>query len=250
MNRFSSSALLAAAIMQAASFSFAAENKKKPDATEELRLSQTETVIRSAQVQLRAEVDWIRSEKDGSYDIVFHVSEVYDMSPDKVDKLSPYYLLKWKERNRPIPLIEGQEVKLGIKGDEILHIDMGVVAPILFRYAPKGQIELLVSDQQRWTLVRPHQIESLNERGIEMQWVKGFGIVMTNYGTSDKGLEMQDLSSQEEEIVPSNARDQTIKIGRDGWRSIKSAQAQASKESRAKLYRKLVPSAQRIGSDR
>jgi hypothetical protein len=70
---------------------------------------------------------------------------------------------------------------------------------------------------------------------------------MTNYEAGPGGFEIEEPSRQNPGIRPINAADQSVRLGRDRWRDIKSVQPKHDPpEGYIGHYRKLVPASQRI----
>jgi hypothetical protein len=243
-------AVIAGALLQCLPAS-ATENGNEWNDTESERFAKAEKVFAEIRSRFRAEVQEIIPDKDGTTRVVFHATGRYgeERNFDKVvEKVSKEYALTWNERDRPIPWVAQQQVNLGIRGAELLYVHTGIVMPQYFRYAPNGEVELLVRDEnQRPFLVRPHKLGSMADYGIGIDWLKGLGVVMTNYEAGPGDFEVEASSRHGAGIVPVNAPGRSVQLGRDGWRTIKSVQpGDDPKEGNIGHYRKLVPASQRI----
>ena len=248
---------VSAAFIALSSPVYSSESGHHWNATEEARFKQAEAiqgfgdlVMRSPnQVRMRAEVRSIQSNKDGITQITFHATGRFgkDREWDKiVAQISKDYLLTWKERGRPVPWFRNQQVRLSVNDSELVSIDMGIVKPQYFRYSSGGEVELLVRDaDNRPILVRPHMLGDFST--ISFDWIRGMGIVMTNYEAGPGDFEVEEPSSQSLGITPINAADHPVRLGLEGWRDIKSVQPKEDPpEGYIGHYRKLVPPSQRI----
>ena len=243
-------AVLAAALLQGLPVS-AAESGDDWNATERERFAQAKKVFSQIRSRLQAEVREIAPHADGTTTVVFHATGRYGQKENfvkVVEKVSKEYTLQWREPGRPIPWIVRQRVDLGVTDSELLHVGVDTVMPQYFRYGTDGEVELLVRDKdQRPFLVRPHKLGSMTDSGIDLDWLKGLGVVMTVYEAGPGEFEIEDASRRGAGIVPANAPDHRVLLGRDGWRTIKSVQPENDpREGYIGHYRKLVPATQRI----
>ena len=228
---------------------YASESGNEWSATEKARFGQAEAVHPKS--KLRANVSAIDSQSDGTTKITFHATGRFGENQEGhkvVAQISKDYVLTWNDKGRPVPWFNMQEVTLGVNDSDLLSVEMGIVVPQYFRYSSAGEVELLVRDEKnRPILVRPHMLGSMDSSGIDFDWIRGMGIVMTVYDAGPGYFEIEEPSGQNPGIRPINAADQSVRLGRDGWRDIKSVQPkQDPPEGYIGHYHKLVPPSQRI----
>ena len=235
--------------LQAATYS--SESGDEWSATEKARFRQAKAVHPKS--KLLANVSTIDHQNDGTTNITFHATGRWGENQERGNaaaQISKDYVLTWNDKGRPVPWFRKQVVKLGVNDSDLLSVAMGIVVPQYFRYSSAGEVELLVRDDERFILVCPHMLGSMDSYLISFDWIKGMGIVMTNYELYETGggdSEIEEPSGQNRGIRPINAVDHSLRLGRDGWRDIKSVQPkQDPPEGYIGHYRKLVPLSQRI----
>ena len=232
---------------------YSAESGDEWSATEKARFRQAKAV-QHPKSKLLANVSTVDHRSDGTTKITFHATGRWGEDHERGNaaaQISKDYVLTWNDKGRPVPWFNKQEVTLGVNDSDLLSVAIGIVVPQYFRYSSAGEVELLVRDEMnRPILVRPHMLGSMDSYLISFDWIKGMGIVMTNYELYETGpgdTEIEEPSGQNPGIRPINAAGQSLRLGRDGWRNIKSVQPkQDPPEGYIGHYRKLVPPSQRI----
>ena len=195
----------------------------------------------SGRARVSAQVQEILPSRDGTRSVVFRATgraarrEALEDSPQE-------YVLRWTERDRPMPWVFSQGVELTVAEGELLQVRMGTVTPQYYRYGREARVELLVRDEEkRALLVVPHRINGFGAMRMRLDWVRGVGVVLTSAGgtggaESEEGInlegmpraagttEIEETSPRGAGIVPANAPRRPVQPGRDGWRIFKGAQ--------------------------
>jgi hypothetical protein len=276
-----------------ASTAFAENDDEKWDRIEKARFDEWQLSFRRCSDELLARVQSITPQADGTMRVVFHADGRYGSRQGReeqpVENFSRDYALVWPESARPMPWINGQQVqRLGMRGADVIVVRLGDVKIMYCRKRSDGEVEVLTlmvdsveatlpseprgqthwstrklatvqgsglakEGVPRWLLIHPNRLGTVQVGMVDLDWVRGIGIVMTAGAAGDAGDEVEGPGRRGVGLVPVNVPERIVQPGRDGWQDGDSFFYGKVRQdlippsfSYVKVYRDLVPPSQRI----
>ena len=242
---------------------FAENGDEKWDGIERARFNEDLDRYQRCSDLLRARVQAITPQADGSARVIFHADGRFKrvrqplvagplrgFDRESIEKFSRDYALVWSESKRPMPWTPGEEVSLGVRGTDVIVVDLGEVKIMYCHKRSDGEVEVLALDgPSRWLLLHPNRLGDVHVGGIGLDWIRGTGIVMTNDSAGDAGDNLEAPGRRKAGLVPVNAPERIVQPGRDGWQdgdSFFNGKDNPKDPNVSDRLRNLIPPSQRI----